>query len=181
MLIVYAHYILYCFQLTPARGTRETQHAAGQEFVDVEEVASEVHDAERDRLLHMDVSSDEGDVVPHFPCQRSWGPVPTRSTQPRVQSAALSVQHRDAWCVLRRPARSATSRSSRAQRTQREASPPNSTCRAGWEISAGVLWTLLALKLSPSSSSRARPFEWRELARDAGCSSEPRSREPIAR
>lgn len=122
-----------------------------EEFVDVEEVASEVHDAERDRLLHMDVSSDEGDVVPTSRAS-ARGTRATRSTQPRVQSAALSV-NTGRMVRLRRPARSATSRSSRAQRTQREASPPTAPAERVGNFSWSAV-DAAGFEAQPSSSSR---------------------------
>ena len=74
-----------------------------------------MHDADRDRLLRMDVSSDEGDVVPSSAQgTRSTRSRTARSAQPRVavRSAALSV-NTGRLVRLRRPARSATSRAQR--------------------------------------------------------------------
>lgn len=144
--------IIYCtVSVDPSSWHTRTQHAAGQEFVDVEEVASEVHDAERDRLLRMDVSSDEGDVVPTSRAS-ARGTRATRSTQPRVQSAALSV-NTGRMVRLRRPARSATSRSSRAQRAQREASPPTAPAERVGNFSWSAV-DAAGFEAQPSSSSR---------------------------
>ena len=141
------------------------------EFVDVEQVTNEVHDAERDRMLQMDVSSEGEDVVAS---SRHRGVRARRATTPTVPPAtAHGATLGAAWSVntgrLVRLQRSRASRESRESRarasgasaraaassSRREASPafspPERVSNFSWSADSA---NAAGFEAQPSSSSR---------------------------
>ncbi len=131
--------------------------------MDVEQVTNEVHDAEPNRMLQMDVSSEGEDVVAS---SRHRGVRPRRATTPTVPPAAqAATAHGAAWSVntgrlVRLRSRASTPRASaRASATpaassRREASPafsPQRVSNFSWSADSA---NAAGFEAQPSSSSR---------------------------
>ncbi|CAK9115868.1 unnamed protein product [Durusdinium trenchii] len=114
------------------------------DFVDVEQVASEVLDAERDRLLRLDVSSDEGVGLPARAERRRVAP---------VRSAALSV-NTGRQVRLQRPKRRTSTRRARGRpsASRSEEAPRARVSNFSWSAAG-----FEGQPSGPSSSSTARP------------------------